>query len=146
MSRFVITGGRRLKGELCPQGAKNEALQVICATLLTKEEVVISNVPEILDVLKLIELLQGMGVKVEHISHGEFAFCASGIDYRYFETEDFYNKAVSLRGSIMILGPLLAIHSCGIIPKPGGDKIGRRRLDTHFLGFENWEQHSNTMR
>lgn len=136
MSRFVITGGRRLKGELCPQGAKNEALQVICATLLTKEEVVISNVPEILDVLKLIELLQGMGVKVEHISHGEFAFCASGIDYRYFETEDFYNKAVSLRGSIMILGPLLAIHGCGIIPKPGGDKIGRRRLDTHFLGFE----------
>ena len=104
--------------------------------MLTKEEVVISNVPEILDVLKLIELLQGMGVKVEHISHGEFAFCASGIDYRYFETEDFYNKAVSLRGSIMILGPLLAIHGCGIIPKPGGDKIGRRRLDTHFLGFE----------
>lgn len=136
MSRFVITGGKRLKGELCPQGAKNEALQVICAILLTKEEVIITNVPEILDVLKLIELLQGMGVKVERLAHGEFAFCASDIDFRYFETEDFYNKAISLRGSIMILGPLLAIHGSGVIPKPGGDKIGRRRLDTHFLGFE----------
>ena len=136
MSRFVITGGRRLKGELRPQGAKNEALQVICACLLTKEEVVIRNVPEILDVLKLIELLEGMGVKVEHPSHGEFSFRASDINYDYFETEDFYKKAVSLRGSIMILGPLLAVHGCGLIPKPGGDKIGRRRLDTHFLGFE----------
>lgn len=136
MSRFVINGGKRLTGELCPQGAKNEALQVICAALLTKEEVVITNVPEILDVLKLIELLRGMGVKVERLAHGEFAFCASDIDFRYFETEDFYNKAVSLRGSIMILGPLLAIHGSGVVPKPGGDKIGRRRLDTHFLGFE----------
>ncbi|MDE6451008.1 MAG: UDP-N-acetylglucosamine 1-carboxyvinyltransferase [Odoribacter sp.] len=136
MSRFVITGGRRLKGELCPQGAKNEALQVICACLLTQEKVVISNVPEILDVLKLIELLQGMGVKVEHPAHGEFVFQASNIDFTYFETEDFYKKAVSLRGSIMILGPLLAVYGCGVIPKPGGDKIGRRRLDTHFLGFE----------
>lgn len=136
MSRFVITGGRRLKGELRPQGAKNEALQVICACLLTKEEVVIRNVPEILDVLKLIELLEGMGVKVGHLAHGEFSFRASDINYDYFETEDFYKKAVSLRGSIMILGPLLAMHGCGLIPKPGGDKIGRRRLDTHFLGFE----------
>ncbi len=136
MSRFVITGGRRLKGELCPQGAKNEALQVICACLLTQEKVVISNVPEILDVMKLIELLQGMGVQVEHPAHGEFVFQASDIDFAYFETEDFYKKAVSLRGSIMILGPLLAVYGCGIIPKPGGDKIGRRRLDTHFLGFE----------
>lgn len=136
MSKFAITGGKRLKGELSPQGAKNEALQVICAVLLTKEEVVISNVPEILDVLKLIELLQGMGVKVERLSHGEYSFKASDIDYGYFETEDFYTKAVSLRGSIMILGPLLAVHGSGVIPKPGGDKIGRRRLDTHFLGFE----------
>lgn len=136
MSKFAITGGRRLKGELCPQGAKNEALQVICACLLTKEEVTISNIPEILDVLKLIELLQGMGVKVTHPAHGEFVFKASDIDFSYFETEDFYNKAVSLRGSIMILGPLLAVYGCGVIPKPGGDKIGRRRLDTHFLGFE----------
>ena len=136
MSKFAITGGRRLKGELCPQGAKNEALQVICACLLTKEEVTLSNVPEILDVLKLIELLQGMGVQVGHPAHGEFVFNASDINFDYFVTEDFYNKAVSLRGSIMILGPLLAVYGCGLIPKPGGDKIGRRRLDTHFLGFE----------
>lgn len=136
MSRFVITGGRKLKGELCPQGAKNEALQVICATLLTKDEVVISNIPEILDVLRLIELLQGMGVKAERLEHGVFSFCASEVNYRYFETEEFYNKAVSLRGSILILGPLLATYGHGIVPKPGGDKIGRRRLDTHFLGFE----------
>ena len=136
MSKFVITGGRRLKGELCPQGAKNEALQVICACLLTKEQVRISNVPEILDILKLIELLQGLGVQVEHPAHGEYIFQASHIDYGYLETEEFYKKAVSLRGSIMILGPLLAVHGCGVIPKPGGDKIGRRRLDTHFLGFE----------
>lgn len=136
MAKFVITGGKRLKGELIPQGAKNEALQVICACLLTREKVTITNVPEILDVLKLIELLEGMGVQVEHPAHGEFVFQASRIDFAYFETEDFYKKAVSLRGSIMILGPLLAVYGCGIIPKPGGDKIGRRRLDTHFLGFE----------
>lgn len=136
MAKFAITGGKRLKGELVPQGAKNEALQVICACLLTKEKVTIANVPEILDVLKLIELLEGMGVRVEHPAHGEFIFQASDIDFAYFETEDFYKKAVSLRGSIMILGPLLAVYGCGVIPKPGGDKIGRRRLDTHFLGFE----------
>lgn len=136
MAKFVITGGKRLKGELIPQGAKNEALQVICACLLTKEKVTITNVPEILDVLKLIELLEGMGVQVEHPNHGEFVFQASHIDFSYFDTEDFYKKAVSLRGSIMILGPLLAVYGCGVIPKPGGDKIGRRRLDTHFLGFE----------
>ncbi len=136
MSKFIIMGGRRLKGELRPQGAKNEALQVICACLLTKEKVTLSNVPEILDVMKLIELLKGMGVKVEHPEHGTFVFQASDINFDYFESEDFYNKAVSLRGSIMILGPLLAVYGCGVIPKPGGDKIGRRRLDTHFLGFE----------
>ncbi len=136
MSKFVITGGRRLKGELSPQGAKNEALQVICACLLTKEKVTLSNVPEILDVIKLIELLKGIGVKVEHPEHGTFVFQASDINFDYFESEDFYNKAVSLRGSIMILGPLLAVYGVGVIPKPGGDKIGRRRLDTHFLGFE----------
>lgn len=136
MSKFAITGGKRLKGELRPQGAKNEALQVICACLLTKEEVIISNIPEILDVIKLIELLQGMGVQVERLSHGEYSFKASDINFDYFEGEDFFKKAISLRGSIMILGPLLAVHGCGVIPKPGGDKIGRRRLDTHFLGFE----------
>ncbi|MCR9010798.1 UDP-N-acetylglucosamine 1-carboxyvinyltransferase [Gabonibacter chumensis] len=137
MSKFEVVGGKRLKGELIPQGAKNEALQVICATLLTKERVTISNVPEILDVLKLIELLRGMGVSVERIRKGEYAFQASDIDFGYLDTEDFYNKAASLRGSIMILGPLLAIYGYGLVPKPGGDKIGRRRLDTHFLGFEN---------
>ena len=136
MSKFEVIGGRRLKGELVPQGAKNEALQVICACLLTREEVVISNIPEILDVIKLIDLLRGMGVKVERLQKGEFSFRANDINFDYLETEDFYSKAASLRGSIMILGPLLAMHGCGLVPKPGGDKIGRRRLDTHFLGFE----------
>lgn len=109
-----------MKGELVPQGAKNEALQVICACLLTKEEVIISNIPEILDVMKLIALLQGMGVKVERLQKGEFAFKANEINFDYLETEDFYSKAASLRGSIMILGPLLAMHGCGLVPKPGG--------------------------
>lgn len=136
MSKFEVIGGRRLKGELVPQGAKNEALQVICACLLTTEEVVIGNVPEILDVMKLIDLLRGMGVKVEKLQKGEFSFKASDINFDYLESDDFYSKASSLRGSIMILGPLLAMHGCGLVPKPGGDKIGRRRLDTHFLGFE----------
>ena len=128
MSKFEVVGGKRLKGELSPQGAKNEALQVICASLLTAGEVTISNVPEILDVQKLIELLRGMGVHVRRLGKGEYVFSAREVDFAYLDTEDFYRKASSLRGSIMILGP--------IIPKPGGDKIGRRRLDTHFLGFE----------
>ena len=136
MSKFEVIGGRRLKGELVPQEAKNEALQVICACLLTTEEVIISNVPEILDVMKLIDLLRGMGVKVEKLQKGEFSFKACDINFDYLESDDFYSKASSLRGSIMILGPLLAMHGCGLVPKPGGDKIGRRRLDTHFLGFE----------
>lgn len=136
MSKFEVIGGKRLKGELVPQGAKNEALQVICACLLTREEVVIGNIPEILDVLKLIELLRGMGVHVRRIAKGEYAFNACDIDFNYLDTEDFYRKASSLRGSIMILGPLLARYGYGLVPKPGGDKIGRRRLDTHFLGFE----------
>lgn len=143
MSKFEVIGGRRLKGELVPQGAKNEALQVICACLLTREEVVISNIPEILDVIKLIDLLRGMGVKVERLQKGEFSFRANEINFDYLETEDFYSKAASLRGSIMILGPLLAMHGCGLVPKPGGDKIGRRRLDTHFLGFEKLEPRSS---
>ena len=136
MSKFEVIGGRRLKGELIPQGAKNEALQVICACLLTREEVIISNIPELLDVMKLIDLLRGMGVKVDRLQKGEYSFRANAINFDYQETEDFYSKAASLRGSIMILGPLLAMHGCGLVPKPGGDKIGRRRLDTHFLGFE----------
>ena len=136
MSKFEVVGGKRLKGELSPQGAKNEALQVICASLLTAGEVTISNVPEILDVQKLIELLRGMGVHVRRLGKGEYVFSAREVDFAYLDTEDFYRKASSLRGSIMILGPLLARYGYGIIPKPGGDKIGRRRLDTHFLGFE----------
>lgn len=136
MSKFEVTGGKRLKGELTPQGAKNEALQVICACLLTRERVVIENVPEIVDVIKLVELLEGLGVEVEHPARGTYRLQAARVDTRYLETEDFYRKAAALRGSIMILGPLLALHGHGISPRPGGDKIGRRRLDTHFLGFE----------
>jgi len=136
MTKFVINGGKRLEGELHPQGAKNEALQVICASLLTDEEVVIANIPEILDVIKLIDLMKGMGVKVKRLQHGKYSFQADCIDLSYLETEDFCDKAMGLRGSIMILGPLLARKGFGIIPKPGGDKIGRRRLDTHFIGFE----------
>jgi UDP-N-acetylglucosamine 1-carboxyvinyltransferase len=136
MSKFEVVGGKRLKGELVPQGAKNEALQVICACLLTRERVTITNVPEIVDVLKLIELLQGLGVEVERFGKGQYAFRAGEVNTDYLETRDFYKKAAALRGSIMILGPLLALHGYGISPRPGGDKIGRRRLDTHFLGFE----------
>jgi len=135
MASFEIHGGKPLKGELIPQGAKNEALQVLCAPLLTTEKVTISNIPDIIDVQKLIDLLQVMGVIVEKVEKGTYIFQAKDIDLSYFETEDFKNRASSLRGSIMIVGPLLARYGCGYIPKPGGDKIGRRRLDTHFEGF-----------
>ena len=135
MASFEIHGGKPLKGELIPQGAKNEALQVLCAPLLTTEKVTISNIPDIIDVHKLIDLLQVMGVIVEKVEKGTYTFQAKDIDLSYFETEDFKNRASSLRGSIMIVGPLLARYGCGYIPKPGGDKIGRRRLDTHFEGF-----------
>ena len=137
MSSFEIHGGKKLKGELIPQGAKNEALQVLCAPLLTAEKVTISNVPDIIDVNKLISLLQTMGVKIEKVEKGTFIFQAKDIDLAYLETEDFKKRASSLRGSIMIVGPLLARFGCGYIPKPGGDKIGRRRLDMHFEGFIN---------
>ena len=132
---FEIHGGKKLKGELIPQGAKNEALQVLCAPLLTAEKVTISNIPDIVDVNKLINLLQTMGVKIEKIEKGTYSFQAKEIDLAYLETEDFKNRASALRGSIMIVGPLLARFGKGFIPKPGGDKIGRRRLDTHFEGF-----------
>jgi len=135
MASFEIYGGKPLKGELIPQGAKNEALQVICAPLLTSEKVTISNIPDIVDVNKLINLLQAMGVKVEKVETGTFIFQAKDIDLEYLKSEDFKNRAASLRGSIMIVGPLLARFGQGFIPKPGGDKIGRRRLDTHFEGF-----------
>lgn len=132
MSSFIIEGGHSLKGNITPQGAKNEALQVICATLLTKEEVVIENVPDILDVNNLIELLRDLGVEVRKIESGTYSFKAEQIDISFTETEEFRKKSAAMRGSIMIVGPLLARFGEVVVPKPGGDKIGRRRLDTHF--------------
>ncbi|WP_114940242.1 UDP-N-acetylglucosamine 1-carboxyvinyltransferase [Mucilaginibacter endophyticus] len=133
---FVINGGKPLKGEITPQGAKNEALQVISAVLLTEEKVTISNIPDIKDVNKLIELLGDMGVIVERINEHTYTFEAKDINQDFFLSEAFKSKGGGLRGSIMIVGPLLARFGKASIPKPGGDKIGRRRLDTHFLGFE----------
>lgn len=136
MPSFEIHGGKPLKGELVPQGAKNEALQVLCAPLLTPEKVTISNIPDIVDVNKLISLLQAMGVKIEKVEKGTYIFQAKDIDLEYLQSEDFKKRAGSLRGSVMIVGPLLARFGVGYLPKPGGDKIGRRRLDTHFVGME----------
>jgi UDP-N-acetylglucosamine 1-carboxyvinyltransferase len=133
---FVIQGGKPLKGEIIPQGAKNEALQILSAVLLTSEKVTISNIPDIKDVNKLIELLSDMGVTVERLSADTYTFEAANIDLEFFHSDEFKSKGGSLRGSIMIVGPLLARFGKASIPKPGGDKIGRRRLDTHFLGFE----------
>ena len=135
MSSFEIYGGKKLKGSLKPQGAKNEALQILCAVLLTSKKVTISNLPDIIDVNKLINLLQAMGVKTEKIEKGTFLFQAKDVDLDYLKTADFKERASSLRGSIMIVGPLLARFGKGFMPQPGGDKIGRRRLDTHFEGF-----------
>ncbi|MBP5412246.1 MAG: UDP-N-acetylglucosamine 1-carboxyvinyltransferase [Bacteroidales bacterium] len=136
MSSFEIHGDNKLKGELIPQGAKNEALQVISATLLTSEKVTISNLPDIHDVNRLIELLIGMGVKVEKINKDTCTFQADDINFSYLETPEFVSKANALRGSIMILGPMLGRFKKGAAPSPGGDKIGRRRLDTHFIGLQ----------
>ena len=136
MSSFEIIGGKRLKGEITPQGAKNEALQVISATLLSPEKITISNIPAIRDVIKLIEILQDLGVKVEQVNGDTYAFQADEIDLEYLKTSTFNEKGSSLRGSIMIIGPLLARFGKAFIPQPGGDKIGRRRLDTHFIGLQ----------
>ncbi len=136
MAIFQVEGGRRLSGEITPQGAKNEALQILCATLLTGERVVVHNVPRILDVLQLIELLRAMGVEVEELANDSYAFCARDINLDYLRTADYSRRARRLRGSVMLLGPLLARFGTGFLPKPGGDKIGRRRLDTHFIGFK----------
>ena len=133
---FVINGGKPLKGEIIPQGAKNEALQILSAVLLTSEKITISNIPDIKDVNKLIELLGDMGVTVERLDADTYTFEAANIDLDFFHSDEFKSKGGSLRGSIMIVGPLLARFGKASIPKPGGDKIGRRRLDTHFLGFE----------
>ena len=132
---FEVIGGNRLSGEIKPQGAKNEALQVICATLMTAAPVTISNVPDILDVQRLISLIQGMGVKVDRKSSSEYIFEASDIDFGYLKSEEYQRFARSIRGSVMLLGPLLSRFKKAYLPKPGGDKIGRRRLDTHFHGF-----------
>lgn len=136
MSSFIIEGGHRLKGEIIPQGAKNEALQVICAALLTEEEVIIENVPDILDVNNLIRLLMAMGVEVHKLNKNTWSFKAANINPEYIQTEDFIDKCATLRGSIMIIGPLLARFGRVSVPKPGGDKIGRRRLDTHFNAIQ----------
>ena len=137
MSVFEIIGGKKLKGEIIPQGAKNEALQILCAVLLTPEKIVISNIPDIVDVNKLIDLLRDLGVKIEKTGHEEYTFQADNVDVDYLNSAEFKKKGGSLRGSIMIVGPLLSRFGKGYIPKPGGDKIGRRRLDTHFIGFQN---------
>lgn len=135
MSAFEIEGGHRLHGEIQAQGAKNEALQILCATLLTKDKVVVRNLPNILDVNNLINLMEDLGVKVEKLGKGSFSFEASDVDMDYLNTEDFFKKSASLRGSVMLVGPMVARFGKAIIPKPGGDKIGRRRLDTHFEGI-----------
>mgnify|MGYP001545061755 FL=1 len=136
MAYFEIEGGLKLNGELTPQGAKNEALQILCAVLLTEETVRIDNIPEIRDVLKLIELLKNLGVEVERIDRGSYSFNSGDIDLDFLDSAEFKVQGAALRGSIMIVGPLLARFGKGYIPSPGGDKIGRRRLDTHFEGFE----------
>lgn len=136
MGSFIIEGGRKLKGEIQPQGAKNEALQILCAVLLTPEKVVINNVPDIVDINILIDLLKDLGVKVEKLSAESYSFQADEIDLDYLTSDDFKAKGTRIRGSIMIVGPLLARFGKGFIPRPGGDKIGRRRLDTHFIGFQ----------
>jgi len=136
MGSFKIHGGNQLHGEIAPQGAKNEALQVVCGVLLTPEPVTINNIPQIRDVIKLIQLLDDMGVTVEKLNDHDYRFTAKSVDLGYFETEAFKKQASALRGSVMILGPMLGRFGAAKLPKPGGDKIGRRRLDTHFIGFQ----------
>ncbi len=136
MSTFIVEGGHRLEGEISPKGAKNEALEVICATLLTSEKVVISNLPRISDVMNLIHLLSNLGVKTRFISDSECEFQADDIDINYIHTPEYRKLAGSLRGSVMLLGPLVARYGEAVLPQPGGDRIGRRRLDTHFIGLE----------
>ncbi len=135
MGSFIIEGGHKLHGEITPQGAKNEALQILCAVLLTEEEVLIQNIPDIVDVNKLISLLEDLGVKIQKKGKGSYAFKADDVNLEYLQSEQFKVDGRGLRGSIMLVGPLLARFGKGYIPKPGGDKIGRRRLDTHFEGF-----------
>lgn len=135
MASFIIEGGHRLQGEITPQGAKNEVLQILCATLLTQETVTVNNVPDILDVNNLITMMQSMGVSVDRHGEGRFSFTAKDINETYLQSDEFLKLCSSLRGSVMLMGPLLARFGRVLISKPGGDKIGRRRLDTHFLGL-----------
>lgn len=137
MASFIVEGGHKLHGSITPQGAKNEALQVLCAVLLTSETVVIDNLPDILDVNNLIDLIASMGVSVQKLAKGQYAFCARDLDTAYLQSKDFLKKCNKLRGSVMLIGPLLARLGQVIYAKPGGDKIGRRRLDTHFQGMVN---------
>ena len=136
MSSFVIEGGHKMQGVLTPQGAKNEALQIICATLLTSEEVIIENIPDILDVNNLIQLLRDMGVKVSKLGVSTYSFRADAVNIDYLHSDEFLKRSASLRGSVMIIGPLVTRFGYAMLPKPGGDKIGRRRLDTHFVGLQ----------
>ena len=136
MGTFKITGGHKLKGEFQPQGAKNEALQILCAILLTKEKVIINNIPNIVDVNKLIDLLGALNVKVEKLKANSYSFQAEDVDIEFMHSPEYMKRGGGLRGSIMLVGPLLGRFGKGYIPKPGGDKIGRRRVDTHFIGFE----------
>jgi UDP-N-acetylglucosamine 1-carboxyvinyltransferase len=136
MAVFEVHGGNKLKGDIIPQGAKNEALQVICAVLLTNEKVIISNVPNIIDIIKLIELLADLGVKIEKTGHEEYTFQADQVNVDYLVSPEFKKKGGGLRGSMMIVGPMLTRFGKAYMPKPGGDKIGRRRVDTHFMGFD----------
>ncbi|MBN1111337.1 MAG: UDP-N-acetylglucosamine 1-carboxyvinyltransferase [Bacteroidales bacterium] len=136
MGVFTVEGGKALKGEITPQGAKNEALQVICAVLLTSQEVIINNIPDIEDVRKLIDLIISLGVKVNRINKNSYSFTADKVNIEYLHSQEYKEKGAKLRGSIMVVGPLLARFGKGYIPRPGGDKIGRRRLDTHFVGMQ----------
>ncbi|HEY9048631.1 MAG TPA: UDP-N-acetylglucosamine 1-carboxyvinyltransferase [Ohtaekwangia sp.] len=136
MSVFKIKGGKKLKGEIIPQGAKNEALQIVSAVLLSAEPITIHNIPDIVDVNKLIDLIGDLGCKVERLGNGSCRFTSANINTKFLETEEYRKKAAALRGSVMLLGPILARFGKASLPKPGGDKIGRRRLDTHFLGFQ----------
>ena len=136
MNSVRITGGKSLKGEVIPQGAKNEALQVLCAVLLTDDKITINNIPDIIDVNKLIEILKNLGVSCSSLKNGSYEFFASSINLDYLKSDEFISHAKSLRGSIMLVGPLLARYNTASIPRPGGDKIGRRRLDTHFINLE----------
>ena len=136
MSSFIIEGGIKLNGEIIPQGAKNEALQILCAVLLSEEEIIINNVPDIVDINILIDLLNDLGVKIKKLSDSSYSFISDDINLDYLTSEEFKLKGTKIRGSIMIVGPLLARFGKGYIPRPGGDKIGRRRLDTHFIGFQ----------